>query len=211
MSETTIHKIDTDAIRQGLYGDALSDRTEKLGARLSVVGIATLITSVFDVRATSTSLIPLDFSNHQDTLVTFLAVINSAMLVGYCIRMTNDVLRTNNEWATIRKFIALEQINRAYREAREVDDEVMAGEVDENDGYQDWNEEWWEEYLAIKERAEGRIKAIEDELVDRRIPIAVRWVKIIVFSSFPILVGVAALAHTWRNIVDFLIAIATFS
>ncbi len=197
---------DISAIRQALYGDLFSEGTEKSGRNLLLVATVALVTAVFDVAVKSTPLVPLDFSKHPDSLITFLAIANFALLISYILRASNDFLRTREEWADARKFIEIEHIRRALRSAREVD-EAMASAEPRPDGYEPFPDEWWEEYSDEREAALEHIRKIEAGLASRRLQMIVRWIRLFFFGGLPLVIGVAALSHTWRNVLDFFLAV----
>ena len=206
MADEIEKEFDISAIRQALYGDAFSEGTGKSGRNLLLVATVTLVTAVFDVAVKSTPLVPLDFSNHPDSLITFLAITNIALLINFTLRASNDFLRAGEDWATAKKFIEIERITRARRLAQDTDEAIASGEPSP-DGDFSFDEKWWEEFSVTREEAVKRIREIEDRLGERRIPIFVRWIRLIFFGGLPLLVGFAALAHTWENALHFLKAV----
>ena len=202
MADEIESDFDVNAIREAIYGDAFSEGTEKSGRNLLLVATVTLVISIFDVAVKSTPLVPLDFSNNPDSLITFLAIINIAFLMNYALRASNDFLRAREDCATAQKFIEIERINRARRVAQDTDEAIASGEPSA-DGDYSFEDEWWEEYSVTKEEAVRRIREIEDRIAERRIPIFVRWIRLIFFGGLPLLIGFAALTHTWENALHF--------
>lgn len=206
MVDNTEEDFDISAIREALYGDAFSAGTEKSGRNLLIVATVTLVIAVYDVAVKSTPLVPLDFANQPDSLRIFLAAANIALLLNYILRASNDLLRTREEWATARKFIEFELIQRAHRSALEVEREINAQDP-RSDRYNPVVEEWWEDYEATRDEALKRIKKIDSGLADRRFPIFIRWIRIFFFGGLPLLMGFTSLAHTWKDAVDFFRAV----
>ena len=206
MADEIERDFDGNAIREAIYGDAFSAVTNKSGRNLLLVSTVTLVISVFDVAVKSTPLVPLDFSNNPDSLITFLAIINIAFLMNYALRASNDFLRARENWATAQKFFEIERINRARRVAQDTDEAIASGELSANGDYS-FEDEWWEEYSVTKEEAVRRIREIEDRIAERRIPIFVRWIRLIFFGGLPLLIGFTALTHTWENALQFLKAV----
>lgn len=206
MADEIERDFDANAIREAIYGDAFSEGTEKSGRNLLLVATVTLVISVFGVAVKSTSLVPLDFSNHPESFITFLAITNIALLMNYALRASNDFLRAGEDWATAKKFIEIERIKRARRLAQDTEEAIMSGQPSPN-GNNSFDDEWWEEFSVIREEAIERIREIEDRLAERRLPISVRWIRLFFFGGLPLLIGFAALTHTWENALDFLKAV----
>ncbi len=197
---------DISAIRQAIYGDVFSEGTQKNGRNLLFVATVALVTAVFDVAVKSTPLVPLDFSKSPDSLITILAIANIALLISYTLRVSNDFLRTREEWADARKFIEIERIQRALRSAREVDEAIASAEPRPHE-YAPFPDEWWEKYSEEREAALERIRKIEAGIANRRLQIYLRWIRLVIFGGLPLVIGVAALFHTWRNALDFFQAV----
>ena len=206
MADEIERDLDVNAIREAIYGDAFSEGTEKSGRNLLLVATVTLVISVFGVAVKSTTLVPLDFANYPDSLITFLAITNIAFLMNYALRASNDFLRAGEDWATARKFIEIERIKRAYRAAQDTEKAILSGEPPPNGDYS-FDDEWWGKFSVTREEAVKRIREIEGRLAERRIPIFVRWIRLIYFGGLPLLIGFAALTHTWENALDFLNAV----
>lgn len=206
MADEIESDFDINAIREAIYGDAFSEGTEKSGRNLLLVATVTLVISVFGVTVKSTPLVPLDFSNNPDSLITFLAITNIALLINYALRALNDFLRAGEDWATAKKFIEIERINRAYRAAQDTEEAILSGEPSP-EGDSSFDDELWERFSVTREEAVKRIREIEDRLAERRLPIFVRWIRLIFFGGLPLLVGFTALTHTWKNALDFLKAV----
>lgn len=202
MADEIESDFDVNAIREAIYGDAFSEGTEKSGRNLLLVATVTLVISIFDVAVKSTPLVPLDFSNNPDSLITFLAITNIALLMNYALRASNDFLRAKEDWATAQKFIEIERIKRARRLAQDTDEAIASGEPPPNGDYS-FDDEWWEEFSVTREEAIERIREIEDRVAERRIPILVRWIRLIFFGGLPLLIGFVALTHTWENALHF--------
>lgn len=206
MADDIENEFGISAFRQALYGDTFSESTEKSGRNLLLVATVALVTAVFDVAVKSTPLVPLDFSGQPDSLITFLAIANIALLISYMLRALNDLLRTREEWASARKFIEIERIRRAHRSARDTDEAIASAEP-LPDGTDPFIDEWWEHYADEREAALKHISKIEARLADRRLQIFVRWIRLFFFGGLPLLIGFAALTHTWRNALHFFQAV----
>ena len=202
MADEIERDFDVNAIRDAIYGDAFSEGTEKSGRNLLLVATVTLVISVFGVAVKSTPLVPLDFSNHPDSLITFLAITNIALLMNYALRASNDFLRAREDWATAQKFIEIERIRRARRLAQDIDEAIASREPSPNEDYS-FDDEWWEGFSITREEAVVRIREIENRIVERSIPIFVRWIRLIFFGGLPLLIGFAAFTHTWENALHF--------
>jgi hypothetical protein len=108
----------SDAIldwKRPLYGDILSERTEKTGRALLLVAIATLLVSVFNVSIKTIPGAPIDFSNQPAALEMFLAVINVGLLVAYGLRLGADYLRAKEEWVGLVKFFESKKTHEAFK------------------------------------------------------------------------------------------------
>ncbi|MHA1571084.1 MAG: hypothetical protein ACTSWM_04635, partial [Alphaproteobacteria bacterium] len=207
MSEKIEDKeFDSHAIREALYGNAFSDGTEKSGRTLLLVATVTLIIAVFDVAVTSTPFVPLDFSGKPEGLVTFLAIANVALLINYMLRALSDLLRAKEDWAHAGKSIQMERVWRAEQEAANTEKEIMEADPSREDYGETWDE-WWENCSAIRDDALQKVREIDVQLGQRTFPIIMRWVRLIVLGGLPLLVGFAALGHTWENVVIFFLAV----
>lgn len=209
MADEIERDFDANAIRKAIYGDAFSEGTEKSGRNLLLVATVSLVVSVFGVAVKSTPLVPLDFSNHPDSLITFLAITNIALLINYTLRVLNDFLRAREDWGTAKKFIEIERVSRELRLAQDTDEAIASGEPSPNGDYS-FDDEWWEQFSVTRDKAKERIRKIEDRLAERRIPIFVRWIRLIFFGGLPLLIGFAALIHTWENALQFLKSVVGF-
>jgi hypothetical protein len=205
MSTSVEEQFNPDSLRATLYGEAFSEASQKNGRTLLVVATLTLITTVFDVDVKSTPLLPLDFSNHPESLLIFLAISNVALLVSYCIRAGSDLVRAAEEWAEAKKQIEIERIRRALESARDVDRAIS--EAEPSDRYDPVIDDWWESYQEAANSGIEKIRALEARIARRRIPIAMRWSRLVFFGGLPLVAAVLALAHTWREVIEFVRAI----
>lgn len=193
------------AIREGVYGHPFSSATDKVGRSLLLIATVALVTAVFDVTPISTPLVPLDFSAQPDSLITFLATVNFALLMSYTLSVSNDLLRAHEDWSTAKKNIEIERAIRADETAWHIDDAIASGEPPP--GGKPIVDQWWEEASDIREEAVKRIRKIEAGRNERAVPIFVRWVRLVFFGGLPLLTGLAAVAHTWRNVWHFFEAV----
>lgn len=196
---------DPNVIREALYGNAFSEGTEKCGRNLLLIATVTLITAVFDVAVKSTPLVPLDFSKQPNSLIIFLAITNFALLISYILRALNDLLRANEDWAYAKKFIEIEHIRRARDSARAREEAEFSAEKRARED--NFIEEYWEEYEEAYDKHLARVRKIEAKLGNRMVPVFVRWIRLFFFGGLPILIGIAALIHTWENAFNFFQAV----
>lgn len=206
MTEKADNEIDTSEIKNALYSDAFGEKTEKGARNLLIVATITLITDVFDVAVKSTPLIPLDFSNRPDSLIVFLSILNIALLFSYLLRALNDVLRVREEWANARIFIERQRAQRVWQQAKDIETAIDAADPRNEEQFQSL-ESWWEDAKEADESARDLISAIEAKIIDRRLPITVRWLRIWLLGSLPIMVGALAAIHTWRDAFQFVLSV----
>lgn len=205
MADDIEEELDVKFIREALYGDAFSRGTDKVGRYLLVVATTTLITTVFNVVLKSTPLVPLDFSGQPDSLITFLAAANLALLINYTLRVTNDLLKAREDWANAQRFMDIERIKRARQSAQWTEEIVMSGDPSGDPGPD--ADPWWEHYAETRDEAVRRIRMIQTRPNERRVAITTRWIRLVFLGGSPALIGVAALMHTWRNVWHFFQAI----
>jgi hypothetical protein len=203
MSDQDIEKIDYSTLRKALYGDMLSDKTEKSARTLLIVAAATLLVSVFQVSLKSTAIIPVEFSKENDGLVMFLAAANAVLFAAFVIRLLPDLLRTREEWAFAAKIVEQEKILRAEAAARAVDQQIAENDPG-GENYGREPDDWWQDYIATTDEAMAQMQRLQDRIEDRRISITFRFVRLILQCVFPLLVSITAFLHTaddaWRFI-----------
>jgi hypothetical protein len=203
MSDQDIEKIDYSTLRKALYGDMLSDKTEKSARTLLIVAAATLLVSVFQVSLKSTAIIPVELSKENDGLVMFLAAANAVLFAAFVIRLLPDLLRTREEWAFAAKIVEQEKILRAEAAARAVDQQIAENDPG-GENYGREPDDWWQDYIATTDEAMAQMQRLQDRIEDRRISITFRFVRLILQCVFPLLVSITAFLHTaddaWRFI-----------
>lgn len=206
MADDIEEGFDISVIREAIYGNAFSEGTEKSGRNLLLVATVTLVTAVFEVAVKSTPLVPLDFSKQPDSLITFLAIANIALLINYTLKASNDLFRAREDWANARKFIQIERIRRAHLSAKETEKQILSAQP-HPDEFDLSPEPWWEEYHEVEEEGRTLIRNIEAGISNRRLPIIVRWIRLVFFGGLPVLTGLAALIHTWKTVLNFFLAV----
>lgn len=179
MSDQDIETIDYGTLRKALYGDMLSDKTEKSARHLLIVAAATLLVSVFQVSLRTTAIIPIDFSQEPDGLVMFLAAANTVLLAAFLIRLLPDLLRTREEWAFAAKIVEQEKILRAEAAARAVDKQIAGNDPNGAD-YGMEPDDWWQNYIATRDEAMAQMQRLQDRIEDRGISTTFRFVRLFV-------------------------------
>jgi hypothetical protein len=201
MTDVKPEKIDYRALRQALYGELLSDKTEKAARNLLIVATATLLVSVFEVSFKPTPLFPFDFTKAPNALAMFLSAANIVLLSAFLVRLLPDILRAREEWAFAAKIIEQERIERAHAAAKAVEDQISANDPNGPD-YGFDPEDWWQNFIDAREEGLAQMDRLQKRIEDRRISIGVRHVRLLTLCAFPVLVGGAAFWHTasaaWR-------------
>lgn len=179
--------------KEPLYGEALSERTQKTGRNLVLVAVATLLVSVFEVSIKTFPTLSLDFSKHPAALEMFIAVINLGLLMAYGLRVSTDYLRAREDWADLVKFFEKRRVTVAFAEARQADGQIAQSQYDEPE----WDPEpWFEPAIRAEADAKKRIAMLETRLGDRRIPRAMRHARLWLLGAGPLLIGFIAFVHT---------------
>lgn len=204
MAEDDDHKYDPEVLKEVLYKDAITEKTEKAGRTLLAVGTLTLVLGMYDIQATSSALIPLDFSKSPEALGVLFSVFNLFLLIGYILRFSTDVFRGKEDWALIDKQLHLAKVDRARRTARKIDEDLYNGEMQMNEQYAPLPEEWWEEAESAAREAKEKITIIEEQIGDRKAPQKLWMARFLFFGFSPIAVAVFALLHSGANLRSFI-------
>ncbi|MEQ9557806.1 MAG: hypothetical protein RIG67_18710 [Rhodospirillales bacterium] len=190
------------AIRESLYGDALSEQTRKAGRNLLVISGITFFIHAYSITAKPSAILPLDFSNNPEALHTFFALINLIMLCAFIIRLINDLMRVNELWVETRKFIELEKIHNHGEQVRRFESDLYE-EHENRSGPDPYPDPWWEIYIEKREEAEKRISILEEKIGDRRL-VALFWkFRLTLSAGMPLLAGMIATYHSSPNLGRF--------
>lgn len=193
--------------KKTLYGDALSERTEKTGRMLLLVALTTLSVSVFDVSIKTLPGTAIDFSNQPAALEMFLATINLGLIVAYGLRVSADFLRAREEGANLIRFFATRAADDAWRRARAVDESIADQERD----YDPDPDPWYERAIEIQEKESERIEEVEAKFGNRRLPKTIRHIRLWALGGAPLTIGLLALIHSGAAVREFALAIADLS
>jgi len=204
--EKDLTELDWKAV---LYGEALSDKTLKAGRNLALVAVATLSVSVFNLTMTAVPTLSIDFSKQPAALEMFLAVINLVLLMAYALRASTDYLRAREDWVDFVRFFANKRVKAAYVEAYEVGERYTALQTPPPpDGYASETPEQWEQHaIDIEADAKKRIAELEAQVEDRKLPRAVRHLRLLFFGVGPLLIGIFAFVHTISSMWEFFLAV----
>ncbi len=190
--------------KEPLYGETFSERTQKTGRNLLLVGVATLLVSVFEVSIKTFPTLSLDFSKQPDALEMFMAIINLGLLVAYVLRVSTDYLRAREDWSEFTKFFEARRVKKAFEEAHEADREIMNSQYE---GQEMDPDPWYEGAIEIEAKAKKRIAKLESQFGDRRIPRVMRHARLWLLGGGPFLIGFIAFVHTRGPAWEFALAI----
>ncbi len=175
MDESEKPSISTSNWKEALYGDGLTERTQKTGRALTLVSLATLMVSVFDLSVEKIPAIPIDFSRQPAALSMFLGVLCIGLFGAYCLRLATDYLRTREESLELVTYLEGRRINNAWVEARKIDDEIYSHQYQE---HQSFPEPWEEHASQITKDAKKIMKRLESKIGDRKLPKIVRNIRL---------------------------------
>lgn len=206
MAETEEVSISTSDWKEALYGEALSERTQKTGRVLILVGLATLMVSVFGVSVKNIPGFSLDFSRQPAALEMFLATLNLGLLVSYFLRAFTDYLRAREEWFELVTYLEDRRVKNAYAEAREADEKAERSARGEEEP--DWGPDpFYAHAYNIDDDAKQRIAKLEAQIGSRRLPRFVRHLRLWLLGNGPFVIGLLALLHTGGAAWKFLLAV----
>jgi len=210
MSNEPEHKHDPELLKAALYGDAISDKTEKIGRSLLVVGTMTLFVGAFDIKAKSAALIPLDFSKAPEALGVFLSMATLFLVISYVLRFATDLFNAREEWAKIDIQFELEKVHQATLNAKLADEEMYEHYRSMREDYGPDPEPWDEHLFEVSTEAKNKISKIEIALADKRMPKFLWMTRFMFFGLSPIVVAAFALSHSAQSLSKLFQAIISY-
>ena len=211
MGDTQERKHSPDALKAALYQDSVSEKTEKVGKTLLIVAALALLTGMFNIKAKSAALFPLDFTDSPETLGVLLSVLTLFLLLNYLLRFSSDFFRARETLAEIDIEIELKRVSEALRSAQLTEESFSEHEDAMHEGYGPDPEPWWEHYYDVSTSARKNITKIENYSGDKRASKFLWMARFMFFGFSPIFVALLALSHSGPSFEKFFHALFAYS
>lgn len=173
--EETQREVDTKFL-EALYGDPFREETNRTGRHLIVASSLCVAAVVFGVSFKSSSLIPIDFAEHNEVLPMLLALVVLLMFASFLLRAITDLLRDREVSLLVTRYISDAQLKVAESSARSVDEDISSQTHEEEFGPSE-PDPWWEPYYEVKQKVQDALEKAEQKIGIRRAPVWVRRVR----------------------------------
>lgn len=185
---------------EGLYGDPYRPETSRNGRHLVIASAISIAASIFNVKLTGTSLIPVDFGARADVLPMLLSLAVLLLGLSFALRAVADLLRDREIGLLVLRYIESVRVQAARKAAQEAEEGIYSPQHDDEDpGGPD---PWWEPYIKLKEASDAAVEKAEENIGARDLPRFFRKVRRVIEVALPIAFAIVALRISWKHFVS---------
>lgn len=168
-----------------LYGNALTEKTEKIGNKLIFLSAITIIISTYDIRINSIPFINIPIGNEFSKIGAILSFFSLFLFFAYAINAASDYLRAKENWRKSLLYFAQEKKDFAQSNYKRIEDEIYS----EENRHQRSTTDWEEELEKIIDEVNAITDKIQAEIQNRKYAIKLRHVRLFLSITTPALLG----------------------
>lgn len=168
-----------------LYGNALTEKTEKIGNKLIFLSAITIIISTYDIRINSIPFINIPIGHEFSKIGAILSFFSLFLFSAYVINAASDYLRAKENWRKSLLYFAQEKKDFAQSNYRRIEDEVYS----EENRHQRSTTHWEEDLEKIITEVNDLTDKIQKEIQNRNHAIKLRHVRLFLSVTTPALLG----------------------